>query len=160
MKLGITDEEESKLIEDAFFILFQGNPMLHKVRVIIDGGLLKTTMKKEKFINIIQSLCGSDMSIRCELAASDYGDWYLLDRVKNYLKELNPTDDIEKLMMKDVHKDVLEAQEQEKHKDGYKDTAIQEYNQLLENDAKKMRSNPFATVGRALGRIDYRYKKR
>jgi hypothetical protein len=83
---------KSGVPEDFLFCIFTSDPTRDTVRVIIDDGTIKFSMRRDRFANIIKDLCGQELEKRVRFCMSEYGTSYLLDRQNLKLEHLSPAE--------------------------------------------------------------------
>jgi hypothetical protein len=105
---GIITKAEAEAFETFFFLVFTPNPIKDTVRIIIDDGTIKTTLRRKKFHSVIETICGLDMANAIDSALSEMGGFFLLDREKRSIRKLMNTSDFEKLHVMDVIEDAHE----------------------------------------------------
>lgn len=116
-----------------FYLIFSPNPLRDNVRVIIDDGTIRTTLRRKKFHDIVETLCGLNLANALDDAMSEMGGYFILDREAGSIKKLHNTIDIEKLTPNDVLKDAQAMTRQEAAGDLY--TALTSDPRLKVNDA-------------------------
>jgi hypothetical protein len=150
---------EEELIHNFYVLLFYSNPMVPFVKFIIDGGLLKTHMKKEKFLKIIEELCPEWLN-RINVALMEYGKWFLLDRHNGFFQELDPVFDIENMSIKQIHEDTVIQNTPDKVEENRNKAIIQNeqtigqvIRDLIFESLQKTKANRMAGI------VDYRLNK-
>ena len=157
----MTEQEEDNLLGNYFLMIFQPNPMRQTIRVIIDDKVLVTTIKKEKFLNILKDTIPYQLQQRCEYYTNEYGSWFMIDRLENTVIELQSFNEEEPLLIKDIRRDVSKEREQSKQNgvDGIYESAR---NSFLENVLSKVSifaNNKKSLIGNT-GYINYSEKNK
>lgn len=104
--------EESGISTNFLFAIFKSNPITDSVRVTIDDGSIRFVMKRDKFSDLIGTLCSTQMKILVEEAMKEFGETYLLDRSQNKLIHLTPSQ-IKGMDLKKIRNETI-AREKEK----------------------------------------------
>jgi hypothetical protein len=104
--------EESGISTNFLFAIFKSNPITDSVRVTIDDGSIRFVMKRDKFSDLIGTLCSTQMKILVEEAMKEFGETYLLDRSQNKLIHLTPSQ-IKGMDLKKIRDETI-AREKEK----------------------------------------------
>jgi hypothetical protein len=140
----LTEEQQLK---NFFNCIFYTDPVKHFVTIIIDGGLLKTNMKYEKFLKLIEELC-PNLSSKVQVALTEYGQWYMIDRIKNTMSPLQYNKVEEALQIVKIHNDVMDLNKDDPKEKDYQKIK-NEYNQITSGNIPKAKNqrhyNPFKT---------------
>lgn len=88
--LNSNTQKEEYAISNFYFLVFTSNPNTDMVKLYIDDGSIRMIMKVEKFIKIIKELCSEKLSKYVRQACCSYGDFFILDRDKGTLVQLQP----------------------------------------------------------------------
>jgi len=99
---GIVTDKEAEAFETFFFLVFYPNPLRDNVKIIIDDGTIRTTLRRKKFHAVIEAICGLDLANSLDVAMSEMGGWFLFDRENRSIKKLQNTSDYAHLHIKDV----------------------------------------------------------
>ena len=99
------EAEATEQLNTFVFVIFIPNPNTRSVRLWIDGGEIETYMGCDKFLDIINTTCGSSVRAKIEVACHEYGVPYLYDRQQDKLRELNELPDLKRFTITpDYHK--------------------------------------------------------
>ena len=88
--LSSNTQKEEYAISNFYFLVFTSNPNTDMVKLYIDDGSIRMIMKVEKLIKIIKELCSEKLSKYVRQACCSYGDFFILDRDKGTLVQLQP----------------------------------------------------------------------
>lgn len=86
--------EQGAQLEQFLFIIYYTNPMNDSVRLVADDGAIKMTLKRDRFIFLLNELLQPrtvEMEKnfqRIKASLNTYGKWYYFDRTQNIFKEL------------------------------------------------------------------------
>lgn len=94
--------EEFDAISSFFFMVYTPNPMKDRVKVWIDSGELKISMKRSKFVDLCVSLIGIEIQDPLSESLQEVGGFFLLDRQSGTLKHLQAQHEREFLGAKDA----------------------------------------------------------
>jgi len=86
-ELGLT-QAEFNAINTFYFMVFQPNPSKDRVKIWIDDGSLKVSMKRSKYIDLCVSLIGIKIQDNLSMALEEVGSFFILDRELGTIKHL------------------------------------------------------------------------
>ena len=97
------EKEEEDAFQKFFCLTWTPRPDRDRVNVILDDGLIRLTLQRDRFVKILQEILlidrpGTDRNfffIRESLRR--YGGWYFYDRVNDVFRELVEKSDMEKI---------------------------------------------------------------
>lgn len=101
-------------IKDFYFLILQPNPARDTVRVIVDEGAVKFTMRRDRFYDLIERLLDKDILGKIKNACTYYGDYFFVDRKSNSVQKLHPTFDNQKLNPAQIMKDIQAGKKKDK----------------------------------------------
>lgn len=93
---------ELDAVSSFFFMVFTPNPMKDRVRIWIDSGSIKVSMKRQNFVNLCVSLMGIHIQDPLSRSLEEVGGFFLLDRQAGTLKHLQAQHEREFLGAKDA----------------------------------------------------------
>ncbi len=142
----LLDEEKHSLDQFAFLIIIP-NPQTGYAKIIVDDGFITMTMKIERLLEIIDSICGYNEMKRIKLICSEFGTPYLYDREMKRIQQINEQVIEERITAKKM-KDDNEADEKERKKslddqsifERLKDQFNKEVDKNYRNEPKKRKS--------------------
>lgn len=114
-------EEEEHSLDQFAFLIFIPNPGIQMIQVIVDDGFVRMTMKIDRFLNIIETVCGHKERKRIELKCSEYGTPFYYDRAKQLLKQIQEVPEPQKLTAKKLKEDNEMDKEEEQKKESFDD---------------------------------------
>lgn len=89
------EKEEMDKLNQFLFLIFQPNPARDTVRIILDDGTIKMTMKRAKFFNIIGQILDDTLlmeaqkiKFRIKEALNTFGGNFYFDRYNLQFREL------------------------------------------------------------------------
>lgn len=94
--------EEFDAIASFFFMVYSPNPIKDRVKVWIDSGDIRVSMKRTKFLNLCVSLIGIQIQDPLSISLEEVGGFFLLDRQAGTLKHLQAQHEREFLGAKDA----------------------------------------------------------
>ena len=77
-----------RALSSFFLLVFTANPAKDNVRVIVDGGDVKFSIKRDRFLDLIENYMGKAMSNACGPCIKEYETSYLINRMDGTLKKL------------------------------------------------------------------------
>lgn len=77
-----------RALSSFFLLVFTANPAKDNVKVIVDGGDVKFSIKRDRFLDLIENYMGRAMSNACGPCIKEYGTSYLINRMDGTLKKL------------------------------------------------------------------------
>lgn len=107
----LLDEQEHALDQFAFLIIIP-NPVTKYVKIIVDDGFITMTMKIDRLLDIINSICGYNEMKKIKLICSEFGTPYLYDREMRRIMQINEQTIEERITAKKM-KDDNEKEEKE-----------------------------------------------
>lgn len=126
-----TQDPEEKAIENFYFLIFYADPVKDLAYIWIDDGKVHLVIKRDKFYKLIKSIVGLKASYHVEKACQDYGTFFLFDRQKEIIKELSNCTENEKLQISKIHKDIMQAIEDEKEKNKFQPKSLNNKNKSI-----------------------------
>lgn len=141
-----------RALSSFFLLVFTANPNKDNVKVIVDGGDVKFSIKRDRFLNLIENYMGKAMRNACEPCIKEYGTSYLINRMDGTLNKLYNSASRTKLSPSAGFK---YAREQADGDDFYKSS--KEYQkalqQMLDSDMSKGKDTHFS-ASKASGFVD------
>lgn len=114
-QLPVAEQQSlEQLTKNFYFLIFQPNPAADNVRVIVDEGHLKFSMRRERFYNLIESVMGKSILGYVQNACTVYGEYFLLDRYAKTVQRLHVTKVNEHLNPADIAKELHASIERNK----------------------------------------------
>jgi hypothetical protein len=101
-------DEENRALDNFMVIFFEPQPHRDAVRVVLDDGLVKLTLNRDKFLSILAGLIDLNKEhvrytyARVKEALCRYGGFYVYDRVKDEFYELQERPNFEKFSPYDL----------------------------------------------------------
>lgn len=114
-------EEEEHSLDQFAFVIFIPNPATQMVQVIVDDGFVRMLMKIDRFLNIIENVCGHHERKRIELKCSEYGTPFYYDRAKQLLKQIQEVPELKRLTAKKLYDDNEMDKEEESKQESFDD---------------------------------------
>lgn len=149
-------EEVDKAWQQFLFIIWTPNPREDKVRIILDDGRIKLTMKQDKFFNLISDVLTEDGYDQNTIKAlsyiqttlNQYSGWFFLDRDKMDFRELSQVEVEQKLMPCQIIKDA-QKELQNEAEDSIVTTSLHDviFSQNVNKEEKK-KHDKFNTIYR------------
>lgn len=136
-----------KALSSFFLLVFTANPSKDNIRVIVDGGDVKFSLKRDRFLSLIESYMGKSMSNACEPCTKEYGTSYLINRSEGTLKKLYNSAVKEKL------NPVVGFKCLKKVDDSLSKEYQDSLQKALDSDMKKQQ-NPIFSVNKSSGYVD------
>ena len=116
MNISDIEQEEIDKLNQFLFIIFQPNPTRDVVRIILDDGTIKMTMRREKFFNIISQILDDTLLIeaqkikfRIKEALNIFGGSFYFDRYNLEFKELGEASIEKKVSPQELRRDFESA---------------------------------------------------
>jgi hypothetical protein len=148
---GFQPDATETQVSNFLFAIITSNPIRDTVKVVIDDGTIKFTMKRDKFTALIRNLCSDDMANKVEMAMREYGETYVIDRAYSTLTHVSPGS-LNTFSITGIRDDVMRDHEAAKASlpnMGY-DKALRESYETMLNSFKPQHRNP------VIGIKDYR----
>lgn len=88
------NQKEEQGFSQAYVYVWTSNPTRERVRVILDDGLIKMSLHREKFLNLLANVIDIDKPgtnynyFKIKESVYRYGGWYFYDKVNDDFREL------------------------------------------------------------------------
>ena len=132
-EVGLTDLEMESF-KTFYFLIFSPNPARDRVRVFIDDGSIKTSMKIDNFKKLCVSLIGIQIEDALSKALEEVGSFFIIDREEGKLKHLQLRHEKEEISVKQVF---------EENRKEYNTSENPSDSIILENDLMKVSNSLF-----------------
>ena len=104
-KLNLAElaEKEERALGSAFIFVWVPDPARERVRVILDDGMIKMSLHRDKFLQLLANVIDIDKSptnyhfFKIKESCHRYGGWYLYDKEVDEFIELGEKPGIERL---------------------------------------------------------------
>lgn len=100
-EVGLTDREMESF-KTFYFLIFSPNPPRDRVKVFIDDGSIKTSMRIDNFKKLCVSLIGIQIEDALSKALEEVGSFFIIDREEGKLKHLQLRHEKEDISVKQI----------------------------------------------------------